>query len=348
VRRLRRNIVMAATVVGIAATVAAQAPAADAAGSSLTSSTASVTVHAAAGCAGTVVRAPRAGQPMTAAEADAPAALDGFFAKAAKHHVTWLSSMTCGTSSVIHRLRPAAGAHGTANTTIQSGNWSGYQVTEPNVQVAQAGWTIPAVTVPNPSYSTNGTYASSTWAGIGGGFNSGSGALVQAGVSSDIAVGGAASYYPWYEIVGGTGDTGHEVPVTNLAVHPGDTVSATSYWAPIDGGYAQWALCNMTENVCVDFAHPSSANGSTAEWIQEAPLVNGSVAAEPNFGSVTFSTACWVETWPGACVPASTGADLTSIDLYLDAFGTEQLVAAPGALSSSGSAFTDYFFSPKA
>jgi hypothetical protein len=348
VHRLLRNIVMTATVLGAAAMVATQAPAADAAGSATAPATASITVHAAASCPGTVVRAPRAGQPMTAAEAGAPAALDGFFATTAKRHVTWLSSMTCGTSSVNHRLRPAATTHGTANTTIQSGNWSGYQITEPGVQVAQAGWTIPAVTVPNPSYSTNGTYDSSTWAGIGGGFNSGSGALVQAGVSSDIAVGGAASYYPWYEIVGGSGDTGHEVPVTNLAVHPGDTVSATSYWAPIDGGYAQWALCNMTENVCVDFAHPSSATGTSAEWIQEAPLVNGSVAAEPNFGSLTFTTACWVETWPGTCVPASTGASLSAIDLYLDAFGSEQLVAAPGPLSASGSQFTDYFYQPKA
>jgi len=343
--RLLRILVVCATVWGSAAVVGTQAAAADTAAPT---ATASVTVHATTGCAGAVVRAPRAGESMTAADAGAPAALDGFFATAAKRHVTWLSAMTCKATAVNHRLRPAAAAHGAVNSTYQSGNWSGYQIIEPGVQVAQGGWTIPAVSVPNPSYSTNGSYYSSTWSGIGGGFNGSAGALVQAGTSSDILAGGGTEYYPWWEIVGGTGDTGSEVQVTNLAVHPGDTVSSTPYWAPIDGGLAQFALCNMTENICVDFAHASSAPGSTAEWIQEAPTVGGSIAAVPNFGSVTFSTACWVETWPGTCVPAATGASLSSIGLYLDAFNSEQLIAAPGAVSASGSQFTDYFYQPQA
>ena len=342
-RRLLRIFVIVATVLGAAATAATQAPAANAAGTA----TPSVTLHATTGCAGAVVRTPLAGQPMTAADAGAPAALDSFFATTAKHHVTWLSAMTCRTTGVNHRLRPTATARSAVNTTYQSGNWSGYQIIEPGVQVAQGGWTIPAVTVPNPSYSSNGSYYSSTWSGIGGGFNSSAGALVQAGTSSNILAGGATQYFPWWEIVGGTGDTGSEVQVTNLAVHPGDTVSSTPYWAPIQGGLAQFALCNMTENICVDFAHASSAPGDTAAWIQEAPTVNGSIAAVPNFGSVTFSTACWVETWPGSCVPASTGASLSPIDLYLDAYNSEQLVAAPGALSASGTQFTDYFYQPK-
>ncbi|QMU76767.1 hypothetical protein GXW83_14490 [Streptacidiphilus sp. PB12-B1b] len=343
-RRALRNLAMAAAVLASTALVGAQTPLAAAATTATTA--ASVTVHATRGCAGAVVRAPRAGQAMTAADAGAPSALDGFFAKAAEHHVTWLTAMTCTTSTVNHRLQPVAAAHGTANTVYQSGNWSGYQITQPGVQVAQAGWTIPAVTVPSPGYSSNGAYYSSTWSGVGGGFNSGSGALVQAGTSSDISVGGTAQYYPWWEIVNGTGDTGGEVRITNLAVHAGDTVSSTPYWAPINGGLAQFAVCNMTQNVCVDFAHASSAPGTTAEWIQEAPTVNGSVASVPNFGSLTFTTACWVQTWPGSCVPAATGGSLASIDLYLNALNSEQLVSYPGAVSASGSQFTVYYRQP--
>lgn len=340
-RRALRNLAMAAAMVGSVAVVGAQTPAADAA-----TAAPSVTVHATNGCAGAVVRAPRAGQAMTAADAGAPAAMDGFFANAAKRHVTWLTAMTCTTSTVNHGLRPAATAHGAANTVYDSGNWAGYQITEPGVQVSQAGWTIPAVTVPSPSYSPNGQYYSSTWSGVGGGFNSGSGALVQAGTSSDISVGGTATYYPWWEIVNGTGDTGGEVRITNLAVHAGDTVSSTPYWAPIDGGLAQFAVCNMTQNICVDFAHASSAPGTTAEWIQEAPTVGGSIASLPNFGSLTFTTACWVQTWPGSCVPASTGAGLSSIDLFLDVNNSEHLAAYPGPLSASGSQFTVYYAQP--
>jgi hypothetical protein len=162
-----------------------------------------------------------------------------------------------------------------------------YQINQ-TAQYAQSGWTIPVVVRPKPGYSQSGYY-SSIWTGIGGGFNAGSGALIQAGSTQDISPTGATSYYFWYEIVGGTGDTGSEVKVSNLDAHPGDIVGSVSIWTP-DGG-AQMGVCNFTSNQCLSFTLPSSAPGTTVEWIVEAPY-SGGILPLADFGSVTFVNAC--------------------------------------------------------
>src|SRR6202000_1186017 len=110
-----------------------------------------------------------------------------------------------------------------------------------------------------------------------------------------------------WEIVGGIGDTGSEVAINNLPVGPGITVGITPYYDPANST-AYFAVCNMTANICLDFSHTSSAPGTSAEWIEEAPTVGGQIAPLADFGSLTFTTACWVQTWPGSCVAANTGA----------------------------------------
>ncbi|WP_043726031.1 G1 family glutamic endopeptidase, partial [Kutzneria sp. 744] len=226
---------------------------------------------------------------------------------------------------------------------LLSNNWSGYQVTQ-RANYAQGGWTVPTVTAPVPGYSTRGYY-SSTWAGIGGGFNSGTGALIQAGTTQDVAANGATTYYAWYEIVGGVGDTGSERRINNLPVHPGDFVGGVGLYTAAGG--AQAGVCNFTINTCVSVPLTSSPPGTTAEWIVEAPY-SGGILPIADFHSVTFSNSCWALTFVqgGPCSSIRAGG-AQPITLQQYAFGAWQNVAIPGALSADGGGFTDSFYQPR-
>ncbi|HVQ95266.1 MAG TPA: G1 family glutamic endopeptidase [Mycobacteriales bacterium] len=269
----------------------------------------------------------------------------GLFAAALQRHATWLTTLDCTATGRRHAVQPTSGpaaSAGRQSNAMFSSNWSGYQVNQV-AGYAQGGWTVPTVTRPVPGYSTIGYY-SSTWAGIGGGFNAGNGALIQAGTTQDISSTGVTSYYAWYEIVGGTGDTRGEVRINNLAVHPGDFVGGAALWT---GTGAQAGVCNFTINVCISPAVPSSAPGTTAEWITEAP--SGSIGILPlaNFGSVRFSNACWERTFvPGApCATIAAGGP-TAIILQQVVFGVVQTLSVPTALTPDGLGFTINYRAP--
>jgi hypothetical protein len=304
-----------------------------------------VRTHATNGCNGAVVQTPRAGSELTARSLGLPAAADAFYAEAARHHVRWLSAMTCIRHNLSHALVPAghsgASQARTANA-LESSNWSGYQINQ-TAQYVQAGWTVPAVVTPKPGYSTTG-YDSSSWAGLGGGFNSGSGALIQAGTEQDLSASGVASYYFWYEIVGGTGDTRGSVQVP-LAVHPGNVVGAVALWTPAGG--AEMGDCNFTTGTCLSYSLASSAPGTSEEWIVEAPSQYGFILPLADFGSVTFINACWATTYvKGAqCYTISAGGP-TPIYLYSYVLRSEQELAGPRPLNSTGNGFTDYYYQP--
>jgi hypothetical protein len=285
----------------------------------------------------TAAAAPSASGCASARAAVVPTQADavnnGVLAEALSRHATWLTTLSCTATGIRHQP--------TVNNLV-SGNWSGYQVTQ-HANYAQAGWTVPTVTAPSPGYSTFGYY-SSTWAGIGGGFNSGTGALIQAGTTQDVAANGATTYYAWYEIVGGTGDTGSERRINNLPIHPGDFVGGVGLFQAASG--AQAGVCNFTINTCISVPLASSAPGTSAEWIVEAPY-SGGILPIANFHSVNFSNACWATTFVqgGPCSSIAAGGP-QAITLQQYVLGGYQNLAIPGPITADGGGFTDAYYQP--
>lgn len=296
----------------------------------------------AAACAGVVAVA-----PPTGAAAGTALAPGGLFADAISRRATWLTTMSCTATGIQHRAGtgPAApaGPAGPRTNALLSTNWSGYQVNQ-SAGYAQGGWHVPTVTRPVPGYSSIGYY-SSTWAGIGGGFNAGNGALIQAGTSQAVSPAGVASYYAWYEIVGGTGDTHGEIRINNLPVHPGDDIGGVGLWTAAGG--AQAGVCNFNINTCISFTLASSAPGTTAEWIVEAPSGSTGILPLADFGSVRFINSCWEHTFvPGAPCASIAAGGARAIVLQAVVFNTVQTLAVPGALDADGYGFTDTYRHP--
>jgi hypothetical protein len=100
-------------------------------------------------------------------------------------------------------------------------------------------------------------------------------------------------------------------------------------------------VCDITDNdTCVKFNHATSAPGNSAEWIVEAPTINGSQSVMADNGSETFTNACLYAVWPnGTCSPISSGTNPSPIDFYEGT--TTNIIFAPGPLNSGG--FTDSY-----
>ncbi|MCC9305874.1 hypothetical protein LN042_01915 [Kitasatospora sp. RB6PN24] len=287
------------------------------------------------GCAGASVAAP----PQPGSAAAKSGSLAGLYAMAEKHHATWLTSMSCTLVRHNHALAPGSKRNtATSATAYSTYNWSGYQVND--VPAFTTGeWSVPTVIVPQPPTSSINRYYSATWVGDGGGINSGSGALVQAGTEQDV-INGVGQYYAWYEVVGGTGDTGSELVLNNLTIHPGDAIW-TGIQYPAGPGNAYLGVCDMTLNTCASLNVPTSAVGNSAEWIMEAPTVGGVTAPLPNYGTVNFTGACSYMVWPnGTCSPISAGTAPAQIQLVS---ATGQPLSVPGPLNSAGTGFTTSF-----
>ena len=184
----------------------------------------------------------------------------------------------------------------------QSTNWSGYVLStngglgcvpaSGKTYSSVAGtWTVPAVTGSTGGggllggllgTSSNNTY-SAIWTGIDGA-PTGNTNLIQAGTEEDFA-NGAPSYYAWWEIL--------PAPETQIAmtVKPGDSVTVNIAHA----SGSNWTI-TITDNGSAQ--HPGSqtfsttqtytGSGSSAEWIVEAPNINGQQSTLANYSSTVF------------------------------------------------------------
>ncbi|MGB8379611.1 MAG: G1 family glutamic endopeptidase [Rhodanobacteraceae bacterium] len=315
--------------------------------------------HPTQGCDGAVVLTPRPGTQFADPLGSHPESATSFFAKAASLHVHWASTVTCTHTGLTHRRLPDPNGPDPDTTVQVQSAYSGYQIDNLSHYV-QSGWTVP--TVVNPPigyrYSTTG-YASSTWAGMGGGHYHYTSdlPLIQAGTTQKLSASNVATYYFWYEIVGGSDDTYDEVrPVGAPAAHAGDDVGTVSIW--FHDGSTEFGLCNFSSGGCVNFlrdclmgGHCSEEPGAaTTEWIVERP---GGYGAAPlaDFGEVNFYNGFWcsdyVEGEPVDChaisVPGLTS--LTAYHLREYVFGSYQILAEPGGITS-GNSFTDIYNLP--
>lgn len=156
-----------------------------------------------------------------------------------------------------------------------SSNWSGYAITktDSDFNSVSGQWIVPTV---RPS--SNNAY-SSAWVGIDG-FNNDS--LIQTGTAHD-SINGSASYYAWWEIL--------PAAATRIPhpVSPGDRMRAEINH--IGGSMWSIMLINDTKGWTFRTVRPYSGPRESAEWIVEAPSINGQITRLANYGKVAFSRA---------------------------------------------------------
>ena len=165
--------------------------------------------------------------------------------------------------------------------TADSLNWAGYAVTPGSGITAVSGtFTVPSAGELPPGFSAS-------WAGIGGYTTSD---LIQAGVSENSAIDGellGGQYSAWYEILPAseTPISGCSGTVPSCTVNPGDKISVNI--SNIGGDNWDISLTdagNWTWSTSVTYA----SSESSAEWIQEAPSLEGVQTIPADVGNVSF------------------------------------------------------------
>lgn len=296
--------------------------------------------HPTTGCRGLVLQTPRPGTQFADPLSHVPGSVEPFFSKAARLHVTWQSSVTCTETNVRHVAQPLCPS---PVTPPNSCNWSGYEVFN-SAQYVQTGYEVPTVGTPSPGYGNANGYMSSAWAGIGGALNTAV-PLIQSGTEHDRDPHGNASYYFWYEIVGGAADTGHAIQYGPPA-HPGDDVGSVVIWRS-DTKQTILSNCNFTSGGCFNFTTPlnnpqTPAPGNSVEWIVEAPLYGGYIQPITDFNSVSFYNACFVRVFvyggSNTCEPIGAGTQPTAVSLLQYIFNQWQLMSQPQNLTGNGTA----------
>jgi len=154
---------------------------------------------------------------------------------------------------------------------LRSVNWSGYVVTGQTYTRVAGSWSVPTV------IATPGSRYASDWVGIGG-FDTGD--LIQAGTTEQY-VHGHATYNAWTEILPKS-----ETIIPGFTVHPGDaiTVDVTR------GTGRSWTMTVTDSTQRESFSRTVNYDSleKSADWIHEAPEVNGTIVDIASTTNVDF------------------------------------------------------------
>jgi hypothetical protein len=114
--------------------------------------------------------------------------------------------------------------------------------------------------------------------------------LIQAGTAQDTA-NGTARYDDWYEIL-----PANETLIATVA--PGDHIQASI----TEDSPGTWtiAITDSTSGQSFSQTFAYSGPGASAEWIEEAPKVNGQQSVVANFGTVQFTGMAWAGSNPSS------------------------------------------------
>jgi hypothetical protein len=164
--------------------------------------------------------------------------------------------------------------------TWSASNWSGYAETGTFAGVSST-WTVPAVAA-----SASPTF-SSAWIGVDGFANS---SLIQTGTEEDY-YNGAAHFYAWWEILPAAETT---LPASYV-VAAGDRMNASIYETPTIVGPSTagaghvphlWVITlkDTSRGWLYSTTQTYSGPGASAEWIVEAPTVNGKISTLARYG----------------------------------------------------------------
>jgi len=176
------------------------------------------------------------------------------------------------TASTLGGSTPAA-ARNPGGLGWYSSNWAGYAVAGGPYSSAGARWTVPAV-----GASYRGSY-SALWVGIDGFTSS---ALIQAGTEADY-FNGATHYSAWWEIL-----PAPAVTIRTLSVRPGDRMSVTI--TRVSSG--RWRIVvKDARSGSYATTRAYSGSASSAEWIEEAPIVGGRTTLLAAHSTVVFDHA---------------------------------------------------------
>jgi hypothetical protein len=152
-----------------------------------------------------------------------------------------------------------------------SANWSGYVLSgQQGYNIISATWRVPAVA------STSTFTDSAAWIGIDGANNSN---LIQAGTEQGYQPGSGAFYDAWWEIFPGS-------EAVMFKVRPGDNIVVSISHVTT----AQWSIYLADTNTGQSFSKLETYNGpqTSAEFVQEAPTVNGSVVPLAHYAPFSF------------------------------------------------------------
>lgn len=167
----------------------------------------------------------------------------------------------------------------------ESINWSGYVATQPSSKnkftSVSASWVVPDV-----SKSIGNSYCA-IWIGMDG-YSAKNDTVEQIGTSSDFLEGKQYNY-AWFEMFP---NNAHEIK--NFPIKVGDLIAANLDYLPTNSCF-KMKLTNASQKTYIEmFVHDTTLKkpkGSSAEWIVEAPLMNGNVLPLSNFGML-FMTSC--------------------------------------------------------
>jgi hypothetical protein len=176
------------------------------------------------------------------------------------------------TASTLGGSTPAA-ARNPGGLGWYSSNWAGYAVAGGPYSSVGAQWTVPAVRA-----SYRGSF-SALWVGIDGFTSS---ALIQAGTEADY-FNGAAHYSAWWEIL-----PAPAVTIRTLSVRPGDRMSVTI--TRVSSG--RWRIVvKDARSGSYATTRAYSGSASSAEWIEEAPIVSGRTTLLAAHSTIVFDHA---------------------------------------------------------
>ena len=183
-----------------------------------------------------------------------------------------LASTTNGVAAINHGVFHTSGAQ-TRQALLHSSNWSGVADTGGTYHSVKGSWKVPTVTAaPGNRYAAD-------WVGIGG-CCTGDQTLIQAGVGEQFA-NGTASYNAWTEIIPAA-----EVVIPGFPIHPGDAMTVSVK----KGNGNQWTIVVKDATSGQTFTKKLTYASClcSAEWIHEAPTVNGSQAVLASTTNVVF------------------------------------------------------------
>ena len=209
----------------------------------------------------------------------------------------------------------------TTTTGYTSTNWSGYLATTGKYTAIAGSWTVP-----KPTGIAGKTSADAAWIGIGG---VSTGDLIQVGTEDTVSASGQETSSAFYELLPQASTT-----ITALTVSPGDAITA-SLAEPTTG---QWTvnITDLTTGKSYTTTLSYTSSNSSAEWIEEDPsTVFGRLLPLDNFTSVSFTGGTTTSSGTNVTIAGSNAQPVTLVSAT-----TDQPVATPSLLGSSGQAFT--------
>ena len=210
------------------------------------------------------------------------------------------------------RHRPTQHPKILKNGTSTSTNWSGMAVfpaAGDKIKWLIGNWIVPDPNQPS-SLPTGQWYYSSAWIGIDGW---GSSDVCQAGTDADVLVQNGithkqvSAWWEWFP--------DYSVTINNFPVSSGDYM--TCLICSTGANTATIYLTNVSTGIHTSFqiTAPSGVTlkGNCAEWIVEAPTVNGGQSALANYGA-TFFDECYAWTQNNVKIEAGSGTPINMVN----------------------------------